>query len=72
MFGAENTGVHAVRVMDVAVVDVALTVAVAYACSAAWRWPFWYTLLGFMCLGILVHRLFCVNSTINKMIFGIV
>lgn len=72
VFGAENTGVHSVRFLGVAVADVALTVAAAYGASVAWGWSFWKTLGALFVAGIVAHRLFCVNTAVNTKIFGIV
>lgn len=70
IFGEENTGIHSVRVLNVAVVDLLMTLLVGCYISYYSKvnlYLIWSILLVF---GILVHRLFCVNSTINKLIFG--
>lgn len=72
VFGAENTGVHSIRFLGVAAVDVALTVAAAYAAFVMWGWSFWKTLAILFIAGIVVHRLFCVNTAVNTKIFGLV
>lgn len=54
-----------------AAVDLALALAlVALLCI----WLKWYPALAtlfVLFLGVAVHRLFCVNTTLNKLIFGI-
>lgn len=72
IFGKEGEGVHSVRVMDFAVVDVVGTIIGAVI--LAWVIdvnPLLMIVFAFV-VGILFHRLFCVNTTLNKLIFGVV
>lgn len=72
VFGKEGEGVHSIRLFNVAVVDVLMTLLVCWIISIYFNLQFfWVALCGFI-IGILAHRLFCVNTTINKMIFGVV
>lgn len=68
-FGAPGTGAHSYRFMNIAVVDAGLTVVVAWLISWAFRTPFWWTLLAFFVFGIILHRLFCVRTTLDKILF---
>ena len=70
VFGAPGSGVHKIRLADVAVVDVGLTVVMAAALSRAFGWPLGQTTLGCFLLGVLLHRLFCVRTTVDKMLFA--
>lgn len=70
IFGEENTGAHSIRILNIAVVDFILTVIGAYIISIFVKINFFYILLILLILGIVLHRLFCVNTTINKLIFG--
>jgi fatty acid desaturase len=64
--GVPGRGVHAWRIFDVAIVDVVLTVLAAWG-IAEWRgWPFWWVLLGLFVMGIVLHRLFCVRTTVDQ------
>ena len=69
IFGAPGTGVHSIRIFNIAVVDTLLTVLIAYLTKGYFP-NFWYSLLTWFILGILVHKLFCVNTTIGQIIFG--
>jgi hypothetical protein len=70
LFGAPGTGAHSYRFAGVAIVDVILTILAAFAISWISKWPFWYVLLGLFLLGIFLHWLFCVQTTVGKFIFG--
>jgi hypothetical protein len=70
IFGEPGTGVHSIRLFNIAIVDLTLTVLLAYFISKAIKKNFWVILILTLLSGIVVHRLFCVNSTINKTIFN--
>ena len=75
MFGRPGEGAHAIRLFDVAVVDVAATVAVALLIARfALKWPIasLRTLaltLSLFLLGILAHRAFCVRTRVDRWLF---
>lgn len=72
IFGKPKEGVHSIRIFDIAVVDLLLTFVMAFVISR-YALKGKYLILIFiilLLLGILVHRLFCVNTTINKLVFG--
>jgi uncharacterized membrane protein len=68
--GVPRQGVHSLRVFDVAILDVISTIIGAYILSRVFRWTFWKTLLGLFLLGVGLHRLFCVRTTVDRWIFG--
>lgn len=70
MFGKPGEGVHSWRLFDFAVVDVGLTVLSAILFNRAFDKNFWLILLIHMLVAIALHRLFCVNTTLNILIFG--
>jgi hypothetical protein len=70
IFGKPNTGVHSYRIFDIAIVDVVLTILLSYFISFYYKISFFYTTLLMFLLGIVLHRLFCVKTTIDKLIFG--
>jgi hypothetical protein len=70
IFGEEGKGVHSYRIANIAVVDLGLTLLVGLFISKWFRVNLYWTWLTLIVLGILVHRLFCVDTTINQMIFG--
>ena len=72
IFGKEGEGVHSYRIFNIAIVDVIATIIGAYLLSIFFKINFWIILIILFILGIILHRLFCVNTTINKFIFGFV
>ena len=70
IFGKEGEGAHKWRVFNIAIVDLALTVVLGFAISWYFHVNFALVLALLLLLGIIMHRLFCVNTTINKFIFG--
>jgi hypothetical protein len=69
IFGKPNEGLHKYRVFDIAVVDVVTLIATAYGVSYYLKEDFKIILLILFLLGIISHRLFCVRSTIDKLLF---
>jgi hypothetical protein len=67
--GKPGQGIHSFRIFNIAVVDVVLTFIGAYFISLATNIKYIYSLLGFFLLGIILHKLFCVPTTIDKLLF---
>ena len=70
IFGEPNTGLHSYRFMGVAIVDVLMTVIGAVILAWYFRLPYLYTIVAAFVIGIALHRLFCVRTTVDKLIFG--
>jgi fatty acid desaturase len=66
--GKPKTGIHSYRIFNIAIFDVVLTFVLAYFTKG--KFNYWYVLLFWFILGIILHRLFCVNTTIGQIIFG--
>ena len=71
VFGREGEGVHSMRLFNIAVVDLVLTIVAAIAISYYTKLNLLVVLVGLFALAIVIHRAFCVNTTINKTIFGV-
>jgi len=69
LFGKPNEGLHAYRFMNIAIVDVLMTVIVAFILSNLFTISFWKVLVGLFILGIIIHRLFCVQTTVDILLF---
>jgi hypothetical protein len=72
LFGKVGEGAHSYRIFNIAIVDVTLTVLAAYLFHR-FVFPksmFWVVLLALFLAGILLHHLFCVQTTIDKFLFG--
>jgi len=67
--GVPGKGVHSIRLGGVAIMDVIMTLVGAYIISRATHTSFAWTAAGFFLLGIILHRLFCVRTTIDKLLF---
>jgi hypothetical protein len=69
IFGAPNTGAHSYRIFNLAIVDIIMTIIGAYIISYFSKFSFYYTLAILFITGIILHRLFCVRTTIDKLLF---
>jgi len=69
IFGKPGKGVHSYRFMDIAVVDVVMTLLLAFLISYFTKYKFLNVSIILFILGILSHRLFCVRTTIDKFLF---
>ncbi len=70
IFGKVNEGVHKHRIMDIAIVDVVATIILAFLIHYKFKqYNFIVILAGLFVLGVFSHRLFCVRTTIDKLIF---
>ena len=67
--GKPEKGVHSYRFMGVAIVDVIMTFIGALLISFLIKKPFLLVLIILFILGIILHRLFCVRTTIDKLLF---
>lgn len=72
VFGKEGEGPHSLRFLNIAFVDVLGTVLFAFIFSYMFHVPVGWMLLFLFVLAIVLHRAFCVNTTVNKAIFGVV
>lgn len=61
IFGAPRTGVHAIRIADIAIVDLILTIAFIYALSYYFPWQY-VTTATFIAM-FAAHRAFGVKTT---------
>lgn len=69
VLGEPGKGVHSFRIFNIAIVDVLLTIMAAYILSIFTNYKFIYSLIFMFILGIISHRLFCVRTTIDKLLF---
>jgi hypothetical protein len=70
IFGEPNTGIHSIRLFNIAIVDVLVVLLFdAFICYIT-RIPYWICVFVTFILGIVAHRAFCVKTTIDKILFG--
>lgn len=67
--GIPDKGVHSYRFMGVAIMDVIMTILAAYLISIFFKYNFMYTTFALFILGIMLHRLFCVRTIVDKLLF---
>ena len=71
ILGIPKKGVHSYRIANIAVVDTLLTVLLAYVVKK-YVFPETHFALILLCCfisGIILHRLFCVRTTIDRFLF---
>ena len=70
IFGKEGEGAHSIRFLNFAIVDVILTIIGSFIIGYLFNINILLVFVILMIIAIILHRLFCVNTTLNKMIFG--
>lgn len=63
-------GIHSIRVLDIAVVDVFGAMLAAYAVSRQTGWNLAWASAIVFALGVLAHRLFRIRTKVDEMLFG--
>jgi len=69
LLGKPGEGIHSFQIGGIAVADVLMTVIGSIIFSLLFKWNFLYTLFGLFLLGIFLHRIFCVRTTVDKFLF---
>lgn len=68
-FGEPGEGIHQYRIFDLGVIDIVATLFLAYAISYLTGFSMYYVVPAVFLLGIFVHRLFCVRTKIDRILF---
>lgn len=69
VFGEPGKGAHSYRILNIAIIDVIFTILLVLLICWITKWPFWITLVVTFIIGIIAHRLFCVRTTVDKLLF---
>jgi hypothetical protein len=69
IFGKPGEGAHKYRIFNIAIVDFVLTLVLAYVISALSGFSLVYVIPATFLFGIISHRLFCVRTTVDKLLF---
>jgi hypothetical protein len=71
ILGKPNTVPHSIRLFNLAIVDILLTIVAAYLIHKFLlpKCNFFLVLLCLFLAGIIIHRMFCVRTTIDKILF---
>ena len=69
--GDVGKGIHSYRILNIAIVDVIMTIVGAFIITTYLpSYNFYNVLIVVFMIGILFHRLFCVRTTIDKLLFS--
>jgi len=68
--GKPNEGIHKYRIYNIAIADVVMTIIGAWIISGIFKSNFFATLLILFLLGIILHKIFCVRTTVDKILFS--
>lgn len=72
MLGKPKEGIHSIRYLNIAIIDFLLTILLAKFIQYYFMKEenIWLILFLTFILGIFLHRLFCVRTTIDKLLFS--
>jgi len=68
MFGEPNTGLHSIRIFNIAIIDVLLTIIAGLYISKQYNYKLINVLIVLFISGIIIHKLFCVKTKLNEML----
>ncbi len=71
IFGKPGEGIHSIRLFNIAIIDVIFTIFAVYLINL-WTGGnnFILILIVLIVCGIIFHRLFCVRTTVDKLLFN--
>ena len=69
IFGKPNENLHSIRLFNIAIIDVIAMIISAYVLSYITKLNFLVSILILFVLSIILHRIFCVKTTIDKLLF---
>lgn len=70
ILGVPKEGIHKYRLFGLAIADVLMTIIGALIISFFTKITYWKVLLTLFISGIVLHRLFCVRTTLDKILFS--
>jgi len=70
IFGYPNQGIHSYRLFNIAIVDVIGTLFIGYIINKITKIKLYIINIVLFIIGIIMHKIFCVNTTINKLLFS--
>jgi hypothetical protein len=70
IFGKPGEGGHSYRIFNIAIVDVVFTIIFAVIMAKVFKWDILRTIIGLFIVGIIMHRIFCVRTTVDKLLFN--
>jgi hypothetical protein len=72
ILGKVNQGIHRYRFFNLAIMDVLMTFIGSYFLQKIYfkKYSYIQVTIGLFLLGIILHRIFCVRTTIDKLLFN--
>ena len=67
--GEPGKGIHSYRLFGIAIADVLMTLLAGLMLAYLFKWSYLYTTISLFIIGIVLYKLFCVRTTIDKLIF---
>jgi hypothetical protein len=67
--GVPNEGIHSYRIFNIAYMDVLGTIIGSILLAYIMQWSYIKTIVGMFILGIILHKIFCVRTTVDKTLF---
>lgn len=72
ILGEPKKGIHSYRIFNLALVDILLTIICGFFIHKYFLYKYisiYLTIFILFILGIIIHKIFCVKTTINSIIF---
>ena len=71
LLGKVGEGVHSYRIFDLAIIDILLTIVFSVIIRDIYfkKTEYYKVIFWMFILGIVLHRIFCVRTTIDKFLF---
>jgi fatty acid desaturase len=69
LFGKPGEGLRKYRIFDIAIYDTSVVIIIGLLFSYFTGYNIWLTLAVLFVSGIIVHRMFCVRTGIDKLLF---
>jgi hypothetical protein len=69
LFGEPNEGLRKYRIFDIAIFDTLVVILTGIFLSYVTKINIWLVLLVLFISGIVVHRLFCVRTGVDRLLF---
>ena len=69
LFGKTGEGLRKYRILDIAIYDTAVVILMGLVISYFTGYNIWLTLAVLFISGIIAHRMFCVRSGVDKLLF---
>ena len=70
LFGKPNEGIRKYRIFDIAIMDTIVVLIIGIIISFFTKINVWIVLFFLFLSGIIAHRMFCVRTGIDKLLFS--